>query len=195
MLEIGCGAAQGSRWVAGQGARSTGIDVSGRQLQHARRLDDALGTRLPLAQADAVSLPFAAAVFDAAFSANGAVSFVADVEALFREVARVLRPGGRWVFSVPHPIRWGFPDDPDAPGLTATSSYWDRTPYVERDEDGAATYVEHHRTLGDLVTALRSTGFVLEDLVEPEWPAEQRPGLGWLVTAARPAHSRARRSS
>ena len=29
-----------------------------------------------------------------------------------REVARVLRPGGRWVFAVNHPMRWIFPDDP-----------------------------------------------------------------------------------
>src|SRR5690349_23010429 len=33
-----------------------------------------------------------------------------------REVARVLRPGGRWVFSVTHPVRWSFPDDPTEAG-------------------------------------------------------------------------------
>ena len=38
--------------------------------------------------------------------------------AVMREVARVLRPGGRWVFSVTHPMRWAFPDDPGPEGLT-----------------------------------------------------------------------------
>ena len=49
-------------------------------------------------------------------------------------------------------------------------SYFDRTPYVEVDDGGAATYVEHHRTLGDRVRDVVAAGLVLDDLVEPEWP-------------------------
>ncbi len=70
-------------------------------------------------------------------------------ERVMREVARVLRPGGRWVFAVNHPMRWMFSDDPGPDGLTVTQSYFDRTPYVEVDAAGVPTYVEHHRTLGD----------------------------------------------
>ena len=121
-------------------------------------------------QADATRLPFAAASFDLACSAYGAVPFVDDPARVMREVARVLRPGGRWVFSLTHPVRWAFPDDPGEPGLTATRSYFDRTPYRETDEDGTVTYAEHHRTLGDRVRDLVAAGFVLDDLVEPEWP-------------------------
>ena len=88
-----------------------------------------------------------------------------------REVARVLRPGGRWVFATTHPIRWAFPDDPGPDGLRATMPYWDRTPYVEFAADGTPTYVEHHRTLGDRVREIAAAGFRLVDLVEPEWPA------------------------
>ena len=63
-------------------------------------------------------------------------------------------PAARFAFSVTHPTRWSFPDDPSEAGLTATSSYWDRTPYVEVDDDtGRVAYVEHHRTLGDWVGA------------------------------------------
>jgi hypothetical protein len=43
-------------------------------------------------------------------------------------------------------------------------------PYVEVDGHGAATYVEHHRTLGDRVRDVVAAGLVLDDLVEPEWP-------------------------
>jgi hypothetical protein len=97
-----------------------------------------------------------------------------------REVARVLRPGGRWVFSVTHPVRWAFPDDPTEAGLVATSSYFDRTPYVEQDDHGVATYVEHHRTLGDRVREITAAGFRLVDLVEPEWPpGHERTWGGW----------------
>jgi hypothetical protein len=89
---------------------------------------------------------------------------------MFREVARVLRPGGSWVFAVTHPMRWIFPDDPGPNGLRVTGSYFDRTPYVEVDADGRATYVEHHRTLGDFIRALTGAGLTLFDLVEPTWP-------------------------
>jgi SAM-dependent methyltransferase len=87
-----------------------------------------------------------------------------------RECARVLRPGGRLVFSTTHPIRWAFADDPGPEGLVARLPYFDRTPYVEADAAGRATYVEHHRTLGDRVRELTAAGLRLVDLVEPEWP-------------------------
>jgi SAM-dependent methyltransferase len=170
VLEVGAGAAQCSRWLARAGARPVALDLSAGQLRHARRLGDASGVAVPLVQADATRLPFPDASFQIACSAFGAVPFVADLGAVLREVARVLRPGGRWVFAVTHPMRWIFPDDPGPLGLTVTQSYFDRTPYVEADDAGRVTYVEHHRTLGDYLRHLVAAGFVLRDLVEPEWP-------------------------
>ncbi len=180
VLEIGAGAAQCARWLAAQGARPVALDLSFRQLQHALRLadagyengpgaGDAAGVRL--VQADAQALPFVAGSFDLACSAYGALPFVADPGRVLREVRRVLRPGGRFVFSVTHPIRWAFPDEPGPEGLSVSASYFDRTPYVEQDESGQAVYVEHHRTLGDRVRDVVAAGFRLVDLVEPEWPA------------------------
>jgi hypothetical protein len=90
----------------------------------------------------------------------------------------VLRPGGRWVFSVTHPFRWVFPDDPGPGGLTATTSYFDRTPYVELDGAGRPLYAEHHRTLGDRVREIVAAGLVLVDLLEPEWPPGHRREWG-----------------
>ncbi|MFE7132044.1 class I SAM-dependent methyltransferase [Streptomyces sp. NPDC057638] len=173
VLEIGAGAAQCSRWLAAQGARPVALDLSHRQLQHALRIDESLppGERVTLVEADATALPFRDGSFDLACSAYGAVPFVADPVAVFSEVHRVLRPGGRWVFSVTHPIRWAFPDEPGPEGLSVSGSYFDRTPYVEQDEHGRAVYVEHHRTIGDRVREVAASGFRLIDLVEPEWPA------------------------
>jgi SAM-dependent methyltransferase len=169
VLEVGCGAGQCTRWLAAHGARTVGVDVSAGMLRAGVERGFS-GARPSFAQADARRLPFAGSSFDLACSAFGAVPFVADPERVMHEVARVLRPGGRWVFSVTHPVRWAFPDDPGPAGLTARRSYFDRTPYVERDADGAVLYAEHHRTLGDRVADLVEAGFVLERLVEPEWP-------------------------
>jgi len=167
VLEIGAGAAQCSRWLAAQGARPVALDLSHRQLQHALRIGDDVA----LVEADAGALPFRDGSFDLACSAYGAVPFVADPVKVFQEVRRVLRPGGRWVFSVTHPIRWAFPDEPGPEGLSVAASYFDRTPYVEQDDQGRAVYVEHHRTIGDRVRDVVAGGFRLLDLVEPEWPA------------------------
>lgn len=174
VLEVGAGAAQCSRWLAGQGAHAVASDLSFGQLAHALRIDAAAGADragVPLVQADATRLPFADESFDIVCSAYGAVPFVADSAAVMREAARVLKPGGRWVFSVSHPIRWSFPDDPGEHGLTARDSYFDRRPYVEFDERGLATYAEHHRTLGDRVREIVAAGLRIVDVVEPEWPA------------------------
>lgn len=173
ILEVGCGSAPCARWLATQGAHPVALDLSGAMLRHALRAARDTGVTVPLVQADAGRLPFADASFDLACSAFGAVPFVADSAMVMREVARVLRPGGRWVFAVTHPMRWMFPDDPGEAGLTVAQSYFDRTPYVEVDAAGSPTYVEHHRTLGDRVREIVAAGLVLEDIVEPEWP----PGL------------------
>ena len=172
ILEVGAGSAMCSRWLATQGARPTAVDLSGGMLRHARAGEAATGIEVPLVQADAQHLPFREAAFDVAFTAFGAVPFVADSARVMREVARVLRPGRRWVFATSHPFRWVFPDDPGPLGLTATTSYFDRTPYVEFDQQGETTYVEHHRTLGDRVAEINAAGFRLVAVIEPEWPAE-----------------------
>lgn len=182
VLEVGCGAGQGARWCRAQGARAVGIDLSAGMLATGRRLDRAAGTQDPpvLLQADACRLPFTDRSFDLAFSAYGAVPFVDEPGVVMAEVARVLRPGGRWIFSVTHPIRWAFPDDPGPDGLVVDHSYFDRTPYRELDRNGRVTYVEHHRTLGDRVADIVEAGLRLDRLVEPEWPAtNQQTWGGW----------------
>ena len=177
VLEVGCGAGQGSRWVAQAGGTAVGLDLSLGQLQHARALDASTHQPGRWLCADAIALPVGSATMDVAFAAYGALQFVAQPLQVHHAVARVLRPGGRWVFSVTHPIRWAFLDDPGPAGLTAVRPYFDRTAYVE-EEDGAPSYVEVHRTLGDHVGDLREAGFVIDDLVEPEWPDDHRRTWG-----------------
>ncbi len=170
ILEIGCGSAPCSRWLASNGATAIGLDISTGMLARARDVMACGGPQVPLVQASAERLPFASETFDAACSAFGGVPFVADSARVMREVARVLRPGAPWVFSINHPMRWMFPDDPGPRGLTVVSSYFDRSPYVEVDSNGIPAYVEHHRTMGDRIREIVAAGLVLEDVVEPEWP-------------------------
>ncbi|MFZ2511849.1 MAG: class I SAM-dependent methyltransferase [Gordonia sp. (in: high G+C Gram-positive bacteria)] len=170
ILEIGCGAAPCARWLSAHGANVVGLDVSAGMLAHAVAAMDSDDKQVPLVRAGAEHLPFGDDCFDLACSAFGAVPFVADSARVMREVARVLRPGGRWVFATNHPMRWMFLDDPGPAGLQVQLSYFDRTPYSEADADGKLTYVEHHRTMGDRVREIVAAGLILDDVVEPEWP-------------------------
>lgn len=180
VLEVGCGASQCARWVRDQGGISFGLDVSFRQLQHSARIDAITAITVPTVCATGTDLPFADASFDVVFSSFGALQFVSVATTVVGEVARVLRPGGRFAFSVTHPTRWAMPDDPSTAGLAVTTSYFDRTPYVEVDDEGRVRYVEHHRTIGDWVRELSTAGFYLLDLVEPEWPVgHERTWGGW----------------
>jgi SAM-dependent methyltransferase len=169
VLEVGCGSAPCSRWLRTAGADAVALDLSAGMLARAAQLNRSSGLAVPLLQADAGALPLADGSFDLACSAYGGLPFVADARAVLAEVCRVLRPGGRFVASVNHPMRWPFPDSPDPADLRIVSSYFDRTPYVEVDDDGAISYVEHHRTVGDWVRAVVHSGLVLDDLIEPEW--------------------------
>lgn len=195
VLEFGAGAGQGSRWCVDHGARAVATDLSAAMLARGRTLDQEQG-RVPTeeqereptdepgrgsprpgrpsyVQCDATRLPFADRSFDTAFSAYGALPFVADSAGLLTEVARVLRPGGRLVFSVTHPLRWSLPDVPGRAGLEVRRSYFDRRPYVEENAAGRATYVEHHRTIGDWVRQIVAAPLELREIVEPEWPEDR----------------------
>lgn len=172
VLEIGGGSGQCSRWVRSRGGEVVATDLSAGMVGKGLAVNAGLSAqlRVPFVQCDGRVLPFGDAAFDIVFTAYGVVPFVADSDLVLREAARVLRSGGRFVFSTTHPFRWAFPDDPGPGGLTVRHSYFDRTPYVEQDQAGRATYVEHHRTLGDRVREISAAGLDLVDLVEPEWP-------------------------
>jgi ubiquinone/menaquinone biosynthesis C-methylase UbiE len=187
VLEVGSGAGQCSRWIRSQGGRAYGLDLSHRQLQHSKRIDADSGVAVPSVLGTATALPFADDSFDIVFSSFGALQFVSELDLAVAESARVLRTGGRYAFSITHPTRWMFPDDPSEEGLVASQSYWDRTPYVEVDDaTGVVSYVEHHRTLGDWVAVLAGHGFVITDLLEPVWPEDHdRVWGGWSAIRGR----------
>jgi SAM-dependent methyltransferase len=98
-VELGCGSAYISAWLARGGARPVGVDVSARQLAIARRLQDEFDLRFPLVHGDAERVPLTAACADLVISEYGA-SVWCDPHRWIPEAARLLRPGGRLVFMV-----------------------------------------------------------------------------------------------
>lgn len=90
VLEFGCGAAQWSIALHTRGARTTGLDISERQLEHARMLMKAAAVEFPLVQGSAESTPFEDRSFDLVFCDHGAMTF-ADPYRTVPEAARILR--------------------------------------------------------------------------------------------------------
>ena len=104
VLEIGCGAARWSIALARKGARAVGLDLSTAQLAHARRLVRESRQPVRLVRGDAERLPFHASSFNVVFCDWGAMTFC-DPYRTVPQAARVLRPGGRLVFSTSSPFR------------------------------------------------------------------------------------------
>ena len=97
VVELGCGTAYVSAWLARRGARPVGVDVTPAQLATARRCQAEFGLEFPLVEASAEDVPLPVGSFDLALSEYGA-SIWCDPYLWIPEAHRLLRPGGRLWF-------------------------------------------------------------------------------------------------
>ena len=97
VVELGCGTAYVSAWLAQRGARPIGVDVTPAQLDTARRCMREAGVEFPLVEADAGATRLPDASADLVVTEYGASIWV-DPYRWIPEAARLLRPGGRLVF-------------------------------------------------------------------------------------------------
>jgi SAM-dependent methyltransferase len=167
VIELGCGTAYVSAWLARRGARPVGIDNSPRQLATARTLQREHGLNFPLILGDAENLPFPDASFDLAISEYGAAIWC-DPYRWIPEAARLLRPGGRLVFlgnSVLQVLCERI-SGPATDQLTRDQFGLHRLDW----DDPEGRCVEYHLPHGEMIRLLRDTGFVVEDLIEIQAP-------------------------
>jgi SAM-dependent methyltransferase len=163
VLEIGCGGAQCSVAFALRGARVTALDLSAEQLKFARALAAHHEVEIQFVQHDMGDLdPVASDSQDIVFSAF-ALQFVEDRTKTFREVRRVLRPGGVFVFSFDHPLFRKV----DRETLRLVESCNETGPYLE--DRGKYGQVRIYRdNIAGLHQALVDAGLTVERIVEPD---------------------------
>ena len=197
VLEVGSGAGQCSRWVRTHGGRGFGLDLSHRQLQHSLRLDEETGVAVPSVRGTATAPALRARRASTSSSAPSArCSSSATSTTRSPRSPACCAPAAASPSRSPTRPAGCSPTTRATPGLTATQSYWDRTPYVEIDDaTGVVSYVEHHRTLGDWVRLLAGARLHAGRPRRARVARAPRPGVGRLVTRPRAADARARRSS
>ncbi len=160
ILELGCGAARWAIALAHGGANVTGLDFSGRQLSHARRLMQESEVDFSLIEASAESIPLPDSCFDVVFCDWGAMTF-ADPEQTVPEVARVLRTGGLFAFATSTPFQFVCRNlATDVIGEQLVNDYFDMKIFEWDDE------VNFQLTYGDWIRLFVANGLGVEDLIE-----------------------------
>jgi SAM-dependent methyltransferase len=168
-IELGCGTAYVSSWLARRGARPVGIDNSEAQLATARRLQEEHGIDFPLLHGNAEQVPYPDASFDFAISEYGA-SIWCDPYAWIPEAARLLRPGGQLVFLINATLLvMCSPDAEDAPAEERLLRPQFGMHRIEWPDDDS---VEFHLPHGELIALLRRSGFEIEELIEVQPPED-----------------------
>jgi ubiquinone/menaquinone biosynthesis C-methylase UbiE len=169
ILEFGCGACQWSIFLTKRGARPVGFDLSGRQLEHARRLMGEFGVRVPVVQASALSVPFRDRSFDIVFCDFGAMTF-ADPHRTVPEAARLLREGGLLAFTNIAPL-FDVCADPVTEDLTDRlhRDYFGMHRFQWTAEEGLSE-ITYQLTYGEWIRLFRRNGFLIEDLIEFQAP-------------------------
>ena len=163
VIELGCGGAQCAIAFAKQGAIVIGVDIAAAQLACAKQLAEQNEVEIEFYQRDMTDLaPIPANSQDIAFSAH-AFGYVDDLLSCFKEVRRVLKDDGLFVWSIGHP----FYELADPRTLQLQRSYFDTGTVIKEQQTGSP-FAEVHRTLSQLVDVIIEGGFVVEEIIEPD---------------------------
>ena len=167
IVELGCGTAYFSAWLAKRGARPVGVDITPAQLATARRMQQKTGIEFPLVEADGGYTGLPSASFDIVHSEYGASIWV-DPYRWVPEAARLLRPGGRLIFLRNSTLAILCSMDEGGTSETLQRPQFGMHRFEWPDEDG----VEFHLSHGDWIDLLRANGFEIERLIEIQAPAD-----------------------
>lgn len=184
VVHLQCNAGQDTLGLARRGADVVGVDLSDEAVAFARGLSEASGIPARFENAEVVAwMHTTDARFDVAFSSYGAAGWLPDLGAWARGVARVLKPGGRFVYVEFHPAVWSVGADLRLSG----DDYFAAGPfcepvgdYVAASGEGLGAVVRGETVpnevpaqcwqhgVGDVVTALAEADLRVEAL--REWP-------------------------
>jgi SAM-dependent methyltransferase len=187
VLDLGCGFGDFASAAKARGAATvTGIDISSRMLTVARERVTDPTVRFVCSPIETAKLGTAA--FDLIVSSL-ALHYVEDYAAIVRKVARALRPEGRFVFSVEHPIATAKGDYEWQRDAAGNKLHWKLDRYREEGRRESMWFVDgvikYHRTVETYVNGLIDAGLTVKRLTEPEATAEAMTARPDLVETRR----------
>jgi len=166
ILEIGCGGGQCSIAFAKQGAKCSGLDLSREQLRHAEELAKKERVPVKFLKHDIQTLRgIKSKTYDIVFSAF-ALQYVPDLTRCFKEVFRVLKKEGLFVFSFDHPFYSSL--SPETFKIDKNYNKPGRIEEIETWPDGSKhKFVAYMRKISDIFDSLQKAGFSIEKIIEP----------------------------
>lgn len=181
VLDLGCGYGWHCMYAAQNGAKEVlGTDISEKMLQVARSKNTFENVKYEKAAMEDLTLP--PEHFDAVISSL-AFHYVKDFESIVRKVYDCLKPGGKFVFSVEHPVftaygsqDWYYDSDGNIMHFPVDNYYYEG----EREAVFLGEKVtKYHRTLTTYLNTLLQCGFSIQSIVEPKPPENMMdiPGM------------------
>ncbi|WP_309399786.1 class I SAM-dependent methyltransferase [Cerasicoccus maritimus] len=157
--DLGCGSGLLTKWLAKRGFDVVGADFSESLIGIARQENPELEFHV----ANVKKTPFADASFGLIVSAL-VLHYEQDLQPVFAEFARLLKPGGQVVFSMHHPMDEVTSMGTRANGQPTIRPYFHNEPY--RFEMAGMDLTAYHHTFENIAQAQFANGFVVEDLRE-----------------------------
>jgi SAM-dependent methyltransferase len=177
VIELGCGTAELSAWLARHGSRPVAVDLSSRQVHNAESLQREFRVSFPVLCANAEDVHYEDASFDVAISEYGA-SLWCDPQRWLPEAHRLLRPGGLLIFFTNSDLLMVCtPEGGGQAGERLLRDFFSHS-RLEFEDRGA---VEFHSTHGNWIRLLRRMGFEVQNLIEVRPPPDAQPRYDFVT--------------
>ena len=164
--------------LAGVGAHVTSVDISDKQLRHAKTRSEFLGLCISFVTADVTDIGILSETFDVIHTGGHVACWVSDLDSYYAEASRIMKAGGILVIREYHPFFreiWSPSDE----HLTVERPYGERGPYLEEGDVEAYIFTW---TVSDYVNAVLKAGF---DLVTVEEATSSSARDRWRNTQER----------
>jgi ubiquinone/menaquinone biosynthesis C-methylase UbiE len=171
VMDLGCGGGQNSVALAKMGADVTALDLSSEQINQAERLASDHEVSINFKQADISTLSFIEdRSFDMAISACS-ISYLENIDAVFRETYRILKPNSRFILSDMNPLQYLL--DETESGLVFNDKFYQRSLRINwtwefKELDHAPRFRHYVRMISDYVNSLSDAGFDIKKILEPQ---------------------------
>lgn len=174
ILELGCGGGQCSVFLSNKGAVCSGVDISERQIQYAVKLAEENNVKIDYSVGSGEDLSrYKNNKFDIVLSVF-AMQYISDLDKCFDEVSRILKKGGRFIFSLDHPFysvispkTMKIKSNYNHKGLNEAIKTSDIIKANRWHRGNAQKFVFYFRKLSDIYKSLIRSNFVVEEIKEP----------------------------